>query len=252
MIDHYKLNLNYSNENGFKGNPGYRIYGCLMERLPYDLGERMHENAKTPISQNIEYNNKKGEAHWCVSSFDEELSAELDDLFKEGGEFSIEQDGIVLRTESVERTHINGFSDIRKLSESISDSYSMTLHFRTTTALKKNGMFVPYPELELLIDNLWNQWNVVFPDNSFDDDEVLKLIKLQTSVGGYNLSSSKYRMKGATISGFYGRLTINNRLSAPLRELLAALFTFAEFNGIGVKNALGMGKTVISDNTLLT
>ena len=39
--------------------------------------------------------------------------------------------------------------------------------------------------------------------------------------------------------------TKTNRLSAPLREILAALVAFAEFNGVGVKNALGMGKTAV-------
>ena len=245
MIDHYKIDLSFDNSQIFRSNPGYALYGCLMDMLPYELCEQMHENAKTPISQNIEYNNISGTAVWNISSFDKELSAVLDKLFKEKLEFTIERDGIVLSLESLERTHISGFADMRKYSDKISGNQNMTLQFLTTTALKKNGEFLIFPDLELIIDNLWNQWNIVFPNNPLDDEEVLRLIKHLSQINTYNLSSSRYKMKGCSIRGFYGKLTVTNRLSAPLREILAVLFAFAEFNGVGVKNALGMGKASI-------
>lgn len=245
MIDYYKIDLSYDSERGFRSNPGYRLYGCLMELLPDELCEAMHENAKTPISQNIEYNNPDGTAVWCISSFDEELSGALDELFRERREFSIERDGIILSAESCEKTHLDGFNDIRKFSEKIGDSQNMTLQFLTTTALKKNGEFLLFPDLDFIIDNLWNQWNIVFPNNPFDDEDLLRFIKQHSQISTYNLSSSYYKMKGCGIRGFYGKLTVSNRLSAPLRAVLSALFAFAEFNGVGVKNALGMGKTAI-------
>ena len=245
MIDYYKINLSYGTDKAFRSNPGYHIYACLMGMLPDDLCEAMHENVKTPVSQNIEYNNTDGTAVWCISSFDEELSEILNGLLDRCKEFPIERDGIVLRSESIKKTHIRGFNDIRKISSDISVNRDITLQFRTTTALKKNGEFLVFPDLDLMIENLWKQWNIVFPNNSFEDEDALSLIKHQTSISSYNLSSSFYKMKGCGIRGFYGKLTVTNRLSAPLRELLAALFTFAEFNGTGVKNALGMGKTKI-------
>ena len=52
-------------------------------------------------------------------------------------------------------------------------------------------------------------------------------------------------MKGNDIRGFYGSITIGSRLSPPMKELLCALLYFSQYSGIGVKTALGMGKTKI-------
>lgn len=69
-----------------------------------------------------------------------------------------------------------------------------------------------------------------------------------TYIKSYHLSGSIYPMKGNSIRGFYGSITIGNRLSEPIRELLYALFVMSEYSGTGVKTALGMGKTSVQSD----
>ena len=245
MIDNYNIKLLYNSEEGFHNNPGYRLYSCLMEFFPEKLCDSIHDNSKTPFSQNILYDNSKGTAIWQICSYDSEITNSLDKVLKENTEVYLKNDDITLKADIVDKSCINGFGDIRKLSSQIAESRSISLCFRTTTSLKKNGEYMLFPDLDLIIDNLWKQWNNVFPNTSFEDDDLLDLLKRKTFISSYDLKSSCFKMKGSNVKGFYGKITVTNKLSPPLKEILASLLIFSQYNGIGIKNALGMGKTTV-------
>ncbi len=160
-------------------------------------------------------------------------------------EFHAQKAGIDLYIDSVKHEELKDFSDIRKQSIQLMKSGNTEIYFRTTTALKKDGEFLLFPDMELILKNWWNTWNSIFPNNPFDDEDALRLILKNTYIQSYRLSSSIHRMKGNNIKGFYGNMTIGNRLSEPMRELLNALLVMSEYSGTGVKTALGMGKTTI-------
>lgn len=224
---------------------GYQIYACLLEMLSPETAERLHENIRSPISQNIVKDKNSGKYIWEINSFDNELSEELSDILKVSRTFHAEKADTEFRIESVKRDYIGGFRDIRQRTSALMEQSRIKLDICTTAALKKSGEFLLFPDIELIIKNLWKRWNDVFPDNPFDDDDALALLLHGVYISAYDLSSSIYRMKGNDIRGFYGSITIGSRLSPPMKELLCALLYFSQYSGIGVKTALGMGKTKI-------
>ena len=50
-----------------------------------------------------------------------------------------------------------------------------------------------------------------------------------------------YYLKGSSIPGFVGELTLENRLEGFQRQLADALLLFADHAGVGIKTTLGMG-----------
>ena len=57
----------------------------------------------------------------------------------------------------------------------------------------------------------------------------------------FGLHDQTYYLKGNSIPGFVGELTLENRLDGFHRELANALLYFADFAGVGIKTTLGMG-----------
>ncbi len=248
MIDNFRVKLHCETGTDFKGCSGYHVYACLMEMLSEETAEYLHLNEKTPLSQNIEFSKSDSTAVWNINSFDERISAELENALEKQSEFLVEKIGTVLHKDSLERKRISGFAELRKETDGLLESGTANLGFATTTALKKNGKFLLFPDMELILKNLWNSWNNIFPEQYLEDEDALKLLLMGTYITSYELSSSHYKMKGNAIRGFYGRITVGSRLSVPMKELFCALLALSQYSGTGVKTALGMGKTILSEH----
>ena len=65
-------------------------------------------------------------------------------------------------------------------------------------------------------------------------------------VTGYNLSLQQYSVCGSPIDAFKGRYRLLFRGTQSQNRIAALLAAYAEYAGIGVKTALGMGGVKIS------
>ena len=61
----------------------------------------------------------------------------------------------------------------------------------------------------------------------------------------YSLRTAVYFLENTKITGYMGRITLVIRGPEPLARLAGALLSFAEYCGIGIKTALGMGAVKI-------
>lgn len=247
MIDHFSVILTSSDPFN-KSLNGYQIYGCLAAMMKEETAQWLHDNIRSPISQNIIFDQQEQKFIWEINSFDDILSEEINDILETNREFYAQKAGMLLTTDEIAYERIENFSDIRLRSSKLMDKKYISLNFCTTTALKKNGAFLVFPDMELILKNWWNNWNIIFPDTPFDDEDAFQLLVKGTYIASYHISSSVYRMKGNDIRGFFGSMTIGNRLSQPMKELLNALLVLCEYSGTGVKTTLGMGKTIITIN----
>ena len=245
MIDHFSVMLHSSSAPNEHKLNGYQIYACLLSMLKEKTAEWLHENSRSPISQNIITVTKDNSILWDINVFDEILADEISEALAKTKEFHTQKADILLSIDSVDHQRIKNFSDIRRRSSGLTDQKNIRMNFQTATALKKNGEFLLFPDMELILKNLWSSWNNIFSETPFDDEDALSLLVRGTYITSYHLSSSVYRMKGNNIRGFYGNIIIGNRLSEPMKELLNALLVLSEYSGTGVKTALGMGKTTI-------
>lgn len=245
MIDHFSVMLSSSSPLNAHRLNGYQIYACLLSLLSKETAEQLHQNNRSPISQSIIPDKNGSNILWDINVFDEGLADEIQELLEKTKEFYARKSDITLNIDHTTHKTIRIFSDIRKISSALIEQKNIQMDFQTTTALKKNGEFMLFPDMELILNNLWNNWNNIFPETPFDDEDALRLLVRGTNIVSYHLSSSVYRMKGNNIRGFYGNIIVGNRLSEPMKELLYALLVLSEYSGTGVKTALGMGKTRI-------
>ena len=74
-----------------------------------------------------------------------------------------------------------------------------------------------------------------------EDGEGIQAIANGLRIADYRLSSRDYLLKGQSIPGFTGELTLKCRLDGFHLTMANLLLHFAPYAGVGIKTALGMG-----------
>ena len=101
---------------------------------------------------------------------------------------------------------------------------------------------VIFPENYLLIQSLLNRWNK-FAEGFPIEDDVSKMLATFCRVTEYDLRTQLFLLEHQKIKGFCGKMTLKLSGDRVVNNLLSMLFEYANYAGIGIKTALGMGAT---------
>ena len=131
MIDHFSVLLQPSAAGKEQKLNGYQLYGCLLEMLPSETAEWLHENSRTPISQNIIACPAENGFLWEINVFEEDLAAEISEALAKTKEFYAQKADILLKINRVDLQSIKNFSDIRSRSAALMEKKNIRLNFLT-------------------------------------------------------------------------------------------------------------------------
>ena len=126
------------------------------------------------------------------------------------------------------------------MNESAEVCKGVDVEFVTTTSFRRDGQYVIFPEIYLLIQSLLNRWNT-FADGFKIEDDVSKMLATFCRVAEYDLRTQIFLLEHQKITGFCGKMTVKLSGNRIVNNLLALLFEYANYAGIGIKTALGMG-----------
>ena len=87
--------------------------------------------------------------------------------------------------------------------------------------------------------NRWNKFSVKFGI----ENDTSKILANFCRVKEYALQTQNFLLEHQTIGGFCGSMKIKFVGNALINNLLAILFNYANYAGVGIKTALGMGAT---------
>ena len=141
---------------------GSILQGVLMEIVDEETANKLHENGLHPYNQYIFFNKKEQSPIWHINILTdwayEKILIPL-----------INQKQIFLRHKNY---HINLMEHKIIKNESYEDiaddfmnrdinviPHSIDLNFLTTTSFRRDGQYVIFPELYLIIQSLLNKWN---------------------------------------------------------------------------------------------
>ena len=239
MIVQYRFLCRPKKERLFPSS-AYHFYAWLLEQLPDSIAELLHEDAFHPISQYLYFDHGLHHYIWVLNVLDSEVAIQTDSVFAHTTTLQIDEDLIDL--ELIERYVMQSAAEFshRLPDEAYSQSY-YKITFLTPTAFKVSGRYHIFPSEKLILQSLSMQWNAAFQDYSVSDEDALMMLEQTIRIVDYNLRSSRYQLKGKRIPGFSGDVVIQERLSAPLKQVWDMLARFAPFSGIGIKTTLGMG-----------
>ena len=100
----------------------------------------------------------------------------------------------------------------------------------------------------MIIQSLLNRWNR-FSVNFRIEEDTAQILATFCQVKEYVLQTQLFLLEHQKIKGFCGSMKIDFETcsTAKLNNLLGLLFNYANYSGVGIKTALGMGAT----NTIL-
>jgi CRISPR-associated endoribonuclease Cas6 len=227
----------------FSENMGSIFQGFMMEKLAEnglsDYADKLHESTLKEYNQHLE--KRDGNWFWIINTLTDDAFSNL--WLKCIGNLSEYKLTYCDLTVKVVDTKITTFSksQLVELFKNDTGSNTFDLEFVTPTAFKRDGNYVFFPELGLILKSLISKYDATFPDETIYDEDLFEQIANNISIISYNLKSRNFHLEGIKVPGFVGRITVRCRGARTMVSFLNVMFRFGSFSGIGIKNSIGMG-----------
>ena len=218
----------------------YRLYGWLLEQIPKELGNALHEQGEHPVAQFLHFSMEKQTLVWTVNLLNDALRQTAVPVLEQVQQIRLHE--LSLGAELLCRTQpVSAQQLICAGHEQRANRAKLTFH--SPCAFKQSGRYTIYPQETLILQSLIQHWNGTFPEVALNDPDAFQALAQGLRIIDYDLRTTRYLLKETRIPAFRGSITIEARLAPPLLELWNALLCFAPFGGIGIKTTLGMGGT---------
>lgn len=229
LITGYRLRLSEQ----LNHRDAYRLYSFLLDQLPADLAQQLHDSPAHSLSQYTDGTD------WVISVMG---SRACDALMPTILSLKTIDLAVGCRQLTVCDCSLQSIESVEELLSAPAPSIR-TLQFRSPTAFKSRGSYQLLPTQHLLLQSLIRRWNQVFADECPIEDEGEGLDALEAGLiyRALELRSRIFRLKGGSIPAVIGSVEIENRLQGFHSQLLNALLTFGTYSGVGIKTGLGMG-----------
>lgn len=235
MITQYIMTLKEVPEHALYSNSAYRLYAYLLEQLPPDEAEFIHEGQGTQICQNLLWQRDEGNYLWTVNILADEIARLLCPVLDTLKQVSIEKVTFPIIGKTCRKLTVDML-----LAHDISANRA-SLSFCTPTAFKQSGRYTIFPQERLILQSLLLRWNEAFPTCPLEDQDAFEAMLAGIHIVDYQLRTTRFLLKGIRIPGFTGSCVLDARLAPPLLSLWNTLLYFSEFAGIGIKTGIGMG-----------
>ena len=247
MLTQYQLTLSPGKPCFITPEWSFRFYAALLEKAPREFGDRVHEDAVTPVSQYLQVYGDK--ILWMVNLLGECSEKTLCPVLDALEQITLRDSGRQIPLPVTEKKR-ESIADVDELFARSTGGGEHCLRFCTPTAFKSQQKYLILPSARLILQNLIRRWNGCITECPIEDDndEGLEAMAAGLYCGRYDLRSTSFRLKGHTIPGFTGELTLQNQLQGFHRELADALLYFSTYAGVGIKTTLGMGGVIHHQN----
>lgn len=224
---------------------GSVIHGALMEHLPNDFVQAVHKQGLRPYSESIYWDKAQQKAIWRMNVLNNATATVILPILNNLDELNLRQRGYSLAMRSLEyqAQSYNELVDAMFLSDKAPKGVYM--HFLTATSFKRNGQYLNFPDVFLIINSLLNRWNEFADAVPLYENQLAANLSAMCKVDRYKLHSQNFSLERQVIQGFAGSIRIRFFAGDMQRRLLGLLCSYAVYAGVGIKTALGMGGTEV-------
>lgn len=242
MLTLAEFRLQTGDGRRLSANAGSVLQGLLVEQIDGALATHWHRPGLRPYSQHLLP--CEGGAVWRIAALQQAAHDQIITplLAEEKTSFLLKQKQLDVRITG--RTLLSSLS-YGELTEryflSGEETRRVLLRFATPTSFKSDNSYMIYPSVQHIIGSLYQKWNAFAAGVSFEDEQALQHLIQHIRIADYQLRMSPFSLEKVKIPAFVGEVEL--RLSGPgaLVRLADVLLAFANFSGIGIKTALGMG-----------
>ena len=235
-----------STNNRISYRQGSLFHGALMENIPPDYADELHESQLHPYSQYLE--RQDDNLYWIINCTNEKASENILSSLLRKDSISIKKLGLELKVVDKYYEELDCDNLVRSFYQD-AESRFINIRVKTPMSFKVNGEYGIFPEVRKIYKSLMNKYDKAMNDseNSVFDVSTLDELCDKTKITRYNLRTCGFPLEGVTISSFIGNFTLKVDGPQSLVNFAHMLFKFGEYSGIGIKNSVGMGAICVEN-----
>ncbi len=222
---------------------GSILQGALMEILDSNSAKELHNEGLRPYSQCVYFDRNNNVPIWRVNVLNdwacEKILVPLTQqrqIFLKHKNYRVD----LLQNKIVADESYEDMAE-RFMNDSAPISNGVDVDFLTTASFRREGRYVIFPEIYLILQSLLNRWNSFSNLFVVEGEDLPRVLANFFTVNEYDFHSQIFLLEHQKITGFYGRMDANFEGDNTTKRLLGLLFEYARYSGIGIKTALGMG-----------
>ena len=221
---------------------GSIMQGALMEILDDESTKKLHEDGLRPYSQYVYFDKNKNLPVWRVNTLNDWAYKTISDALTRQRQIFLKHKNYRVDFLKCDIIAAESYADIAAnfVGEFAPLCRGVEIDFVTTTSFRRNGAYVIFPEIYLLIQSALNRWNA-FAERFLIEDDISHMMASFCRVTEYNLRTQYFLLEHQKISGFCGKMNIQFEGDRVINNMLGLLFEYANYAGLGIKTALGMG-----------
>jgi len=247
-----KYTAHFKSEKKLPPYLGAVFQSILLENINLDLASELHsgEHSLRPYHSAV-YLVQENEYVWELVALNEILAesfqARLSSLFTDHHLKSFDTKIKYLGKYESESTSYNELFK-KFYSSDFKENDRVSIKFLTPTSIKTDGRYLHYPREDLILFSLLKKWDNFSDEIKLFDMDLYQTISNSLHISSINhLKSQFMNIDKGKVSGFIGH--VNFKIKAQTRQinqLINLLLEFANYSGIGIKTAIGMGRVFTS------
>lgn len=219
---------------------GSLFHGILMKLLPSETATELHKIALRPYAQYVELL-EGNRLRWHIGIWDKETVPLV--LRAVMGQSQVELTGRDVVLTATGSTHesvpVLDFMEKHLVEQEPNRRYE--IKFKTPCTHKSAEQYALFPSMALIYQNLAKRLSAFDACANLYDGEVIAQLAAHTQVTRYALKSAPYYLEGTKILGYTGYLCVCTYGPDTLIRLSGLLLSLANYMGVGIKTAMGMG-----------
>lgn len=240
MLQKIILQCKYGGEQRASYNWGSLFHGILIKSLPPEIAEMLHHSQLRPFSQYVLPQSNQ-QLIWTIGLWDAEIANHIVQAVMPLAHIELKHKAITMEVTGVQRASQSEHEYFNQFFTTDTPCRRYEIEFLTPCTHKQDGSYALFPNPELIVKSLNNRYCAFMEDVSLDDPEAMEQVARHIRMVRYSLHSAVYYLEQTKITGYMGRVTVVIGGTEQLARLAGALLSFAEYSGLGVKTALGMG-----------
>lgn len=239
MITRYIMTIPSVQSHRLYPDSAYRLYACLLEQLPQEYAQALHESGGREIRQFLKYCKAENTYQWNLSILTDDAAKLLMPVMDGLQAVLIEHQSFPIVKKEMQQVTLESLLRPKVVAN------RTNINFVTPTAFKQAGRYTIFPQERLILQSLISRWNEVFPLCPLEDPDAFDALLAGLHIVDYQLKTTRFLLKGIRIPGFTGSCIIETKLAPPLLTLWNMLAEFSNDAGIGIKTSIGMGGTEV-------
>lgn len=200
----------------------------------------MHEQRVRPYSQYLLV--KEGKPYWRLAVLTEEAFEHILRPIMRKDSLCLEQKGYEVGLDDFHMVKQDSFQGLEERFWTGTDKvHHIDLEFLTSASFKKNGEYMIFPELPLVLNSLIRKWNAYSDSMVLGEERLGDRLAESMCITDYRLHTHSFSVEGRRIRAFRGNIRLGLFKDDITRRMASMLAAFADYAGIGIKTAMGMG-----------